>query len=299
MNTKRLESSERDHRRFYHLAPRNLRRKIRRSYLKLKHFQDRANVLPDFCILGGMKCGTTALFMYLEMHPHVWSGGTKEIHYFNTNRDFDESYYRSFFPEIHRLCECDNVYQRQIVGEATPDYLFHPAAPKLFHDVNPNAKLIILMRNPIDRAYSHWKQGHRFGFETETFERAIALEPDRLRGEERRMLENIHYYSYRHQMYSYLERGKYLQQIERWQEHFSNSQFLYIYSEDLFSQTSKEYKKVLEFLELPEWTPESFDIKFPGVSGTISSEARQSLQEYFEPYNGQLKGHLGKIPDWQ
>jgi hypothetical protein len=294
-----LKTREQDAARGYHFIPRSLRRVARKTWLDIKHRGDKDNALPDFYIIGSMKSGTTALYMHLEHHPDIVPATQKEVHYFNTHRDLGERFFRSNFPPVSALEARDNVHGRQITGEATPDYIFHPSAPAMCKAITPNARFVLLMRNPIERAYSHWKQGKRFAFESEDFDTAIALEDARMEGEAEKLLADPHFYSYRHQMYSYLHRGYYADQIKEWLKHFDRDQFLFIQSEDLFENGLTVFDRVSKFLGVSDWHPEEFSLLFKGLEGEISPEARARLQDHFAPRNAELYELVGEDYGWK
>ncbi len=297
-DTMDLKSTEKNARRFYHVVPRPLRRVVKRNWLEWKLRDAKDNAMPDFYIIGAMKCGTTSLYMYLEPHPDVAPASEKEIHYFNTDRDLGLNYFKSHFPPRSSLEARDTPLGRQLVGEATPDYIFHPAAPRLCRELTPDAKLILLMRNPVDRAFSHWKQGHRFGFETESFETAIELEEARIGNAEAELLADPHHYSYAHHLYSYLARGYYAKQIKNWLQYFPKEQFMFIRAEDMFEDGLGVYQNVTRFLGISDWVPEDFSLKFKGVEGDINPETREKLVEHFRPHNEELYELLGRDLGW-
>ena len=134
--------------------------------------------LPDFLIVGVMKGGTTSLFRYLVRHPQVLPPFRKEIKYFDCNYINGQNWYQAHFPLKKKF-----VGGSKLTGEATPYYIFHPQAPMRIAEALPEAKIIILLRNPIDRAYSHYQHMVRVGREPLSFEEAIAAEPERLAGE--------------------------------------------------------------------------------------------------------------------
>ena len=184
-----------------------------------------------------------------------------------------------------------------ITGEATPDYLFHPAAAKLCKQITPDARFIVLMRNPVDRAFSHWKQSQRFAFDPLPFDEAIAMEEARLAGEEDKLISNRWYYSYRHQLYSYKARGRYAEQIERWLEHFPIESFMFIQSEEMFANGSRTVAEVETFLSLPQ-TGRTLEAKFKGLHGEITQGVRETLIDYFAPYNEYLYTLINRRFNW-
>jgi hypothetical protein len=192
--------------------------------------------------------------------------------------------------------------RKDITGEASPYYLFHPHAPRRAWAVVPDAKLIVLLRNPIDRAYSHYQHQVRRvkgeARETLTFEEAIEVEQRILPGEVSKMLQSEYYASSTHRTRSYLSRGIYVDQLLAWSSFFQRKQMLILKSEDLFNDTTNALERMLDFLEIPHWTPETYSIpnkrEYTGVSPLI----RQRLDEYYKPYNQRLYEYLGVDLGW-
>lgn len=293
-----LKTTEARMKKAHSFIPRKARRLVKRTALEWKHRACHDNALPDFYIVGSMKSGTTALFMHLETNPDVAPASRKEIQYYTTNRDMGPNFYRSYFPKPENLEPRDNAHGRQVTGEATPDYIFHPAAPELCKKITPDAKFVLLMRNPVDRAFSHWKQGRRFAFETEAFADAIALEEARLAGEDAKLRAEPTYYSYRHQLYSYLARGRYGEQIENWFKHFDRDQFLFINAGDMFVNGAEISKKVSDFIGISYHPEPDVGAKFKGMEGDIDPKIREELSAYFKPYNQALYDLTGEDYRW-
>jgi hypothetical protein len=252
--------------------------------------------LPDFVIIGAQKCGTTFLYQLLMQHPCVKPAFAKEVHYFDLNFRKGNNWYRSYFPLHVRNSH------RYITGEASPYYLFHPHAARRASAVVPDAKLIVLLRNPVDRAYSHYqhqvKRVKSEARETLTFEEAIEAEKRLLPGEVSKMLQNEYYESLGHRTRSYLSRGIYIDQLLVWSSFFQSKQMLILKSEDLFSGTMHALERMLDFLEIPHWAPETYSIpnkrEYTGVSPLI----RQRLDEYYKPHNQRLYEYLEVDLGW-
>jgi|SRR5690242_3518862 len=121
-------------------------------------------ILPHFLIIGAQRCGTTSLFEYLARHPDVAPPSAKELHFFDSEYHKGDAWYRERFPSLR------NGF---ITGEATPYYIFHPHTPTRVRDWNSKVKLIVLLRNPVDRAYSHYHHEVRLGTESLDFETAL------------------------------------------------------------------------------------------------------------------------------
>jgi hypothetical protein len=258
--------------------------------------------LPDFAIIGTMKGGTTFLYHLLSLHPLVEAAAAKEPHFFDFDALFDEGveWYRQCFPKP-RLKDG----RMTITGEATP-YMANRLAPERMAEVIPQAQLIALLRNPVDRAYSHYHQGVRRGSETRTFEEAIEAKEARSRGERDKMLDDEHHVGVNHRHSSYLSRGVYVDQLQCWSRFFDREQMLVLKSEDFFAHPGETLKVVLDFLGLPEWEPEASNLrskysrkKFRGnYLQRMDPATRRRLEEYFEPHNRRLYDFLGKDLGW-
>ncbi len=252
--------------------------------------------MPDFVIIGAQKCGTSFLYRLLAQHPRVKPAFAKEVHYFDLNFRKGDSWYRSHFP-LQTLNG-----RKYITGEASPYYLFHPHAPRRAATVLPDAKLIVLLRNPVDRAYSHYqhqvKRGQGEARETLTFEEAIEAEERILPAEMSKMLQDEYYESLSHRTRSYLRRGIYIDQLLVWSSYFQREQMLILKSEDLFDDTTRVLERILGLLDLSHWAPETYSIpnkrEYTGVSPLI----RQRLDEYYKPHNERLYEYLGVDLDW-
>jgi hypothetical protein len=256
--------------------------------------QTEPEVLPDFLIIGAQKSGTNSLYDLLSEHPGVERAITKELNYFNLHFEKGIEWYRSQLPLPRR-----NEEHKPITGEATPDYLFYPEAAKRAAQVVPQARLIVLLRNPVDRAYSHYHHQIRKGRETLSFEEAIEAEQARLRGEMDKMPKNEHYNGFNYRHFSYLSRGIYVDQLLRWSEFFSKDQMLVLKSEDFFERAPETLKLVLDFLHLSDWQPETWEIRNKGYyEQEMNPATRRRLEEYFEPHNRRLYEYLGVDFGW-
>ncbi|EAW35922.1 sulfotransferase domain-containing protein [Lyngbya sp. PCC 8106] len=258
-------------------------------------------MLPHFIIIGVQKAGTSSLYNYLSQHPCIYPACTKEVHYFDLNFSRGLTWYRSHFP-LQLKAHYQTLFKQQkfLTGEASPYYIFHPLVAERVAQIVPNVKLIVLLRNPVDRAYSHYQHEFKLGFETIlSFEEAIAKEEERLAEEADKIGENPSYNSFNYQHYSYLSRGIYLPQIEKWQQFFKPEQILILAMDDLLTYPKILYKKTLDFLELPEWFPQKFKKYNRNQYSSLNPETRQKLVDYFRPHNQRLYEYLGVRYDWE
>ncbi len=234
--------------------------------------------MPDFLIIGAKKCGTTFLYGLLSRHPYVEPAAKKELHYFDILADEESTeWYRRCFPPPRW-----KDGRRTITGEATPYWDKH-RVPERMAKVLPQARLIVLLRNPVDRAYSDYQQARRKGWETRTFEEAIEAGKAQLPASSK-----------------YMSRSTYVDHLLRWSKYFADEQMLVLKSEDFFECTRDTIECVLEFLELPTWKPEASEKRNRGkYEQEMHPATRQQLEEYFEPYNEKLYEHLGVEFEWQ
>lgn len=246
--------------------------------------------LPDFLIVGAQKAGTTALYAYLRRHPGITGPSWKEVSFFDRHYARGEAWYRGNFPNILRA--------RGLVGEASPSYIFHPLAPKRVAALVPEAKLIALVRNPVDRAFSHYQHEVALGREQLSFEEALAAEAERLRGEEERMLADPAYFSHAWWNYTYRARGRYAEQLERWLAVFAREQLLILPSEELLEEPGRAHAQVLEFLGAAPQRLDSYPRVFERQYEPMRPETRTRLAEEFAEPNRRLYELLGRDLAW-
>jgi len=221
----------------------------------------RGRVLPDFLVVGAAKCGTTSLFDWICLHPLVARPSTngqqrKELLFFDYNFHRGADWYRMHFPLEVERDEFEREHGRPFVtGEATASYLTGHWVPGRVRQVAPDAKLIVTLRNPVDRAYSAFQMSRRERLEEcESFEEAIALEEQRLAGELERVRRDPRYnpplpppLGY----WSYLHRSRYADHVARWLKVFPREQILFLRFEDIAADPSGELDRVHDFLGLP------------------------------------------------
>jgi hypothetical protein len=243
--------------------------------------------LPDFVIIGGKKCGTTFLYDLLGRHPLVQPAASKELHFFDALFEEGAEWYRQCFPAPRW-----EDGRRTITGEASP-YMAHRHAPERMAQVVPQARLIALLRDPVERAYSDYQMVARKDREHKTFEEAIGLQEPAEAGDRAALSEDS----------EYLSRGVYVDQLLRWTEFFDREQLLVLKSEDFFENHTETLEVVLEFLGLPEWEPEASELeggkRNAGRYGEeMDPSTRRRLEEYFAPHNRRLYDFLGVDFGW-
>lgn len=284
---------------------------IRRAkkYSRSRRFRQatsRLRILPDYLIIGAQRAGTTSLYDFLCRHPDV-AGPTaaktdihwaKELHFFDDKYWLGVDWYRSFFP----LAATRAVIRRRggdlLAGEASPSYLFHPAVPVRVAATVPKVRLIALLRDPIERAYSHYQLMVRTGREELSFEDALAAEDERLAAEEERMRADPRYSSAKYRHYAYLTRGLYADQLERWLEYFPREQLLVVRAEDFRARPGDIYAEIVAFLGLRPWQPAEFPPRNRASYAPIDPALRARLEERFAEPNAHLARLLARDFGW-
>lgn len=266
----------------------NILGRVEEKFRRYTHF---LRPLPDFVIIGGMKCGSTALFQYLIQHPQIQGSVVKEVHFFDSRYAKGLKWYRKHFP-------IKLPGRVMLTGEASPYYIFHPAVPERIWQTLPGVKLIALLRNPVDRAYLHYQHAKRKGFENLSFEEAIEAEPDRLKGERERLLADVNYRSSVYSAHSYVARGIYWEQLTRYYRFFDPSQILVLQSERLLANPQDVVNQTVAFLGLPPFTLSDAVPKNKAEYAREPTAAHRKLAAYFRPHNEKLYELIGERYDW-
>ena len=275
-------------------------------------------MLPSFLILGGSRSGNTSLFAHLIEHPNIIPGSMKEVYFFQYFTNNKTSFYRSQFPiKRKNLITCDS----------TSSYFVHPLIPARVHKLLPSAKLIVILRNPVERAYSEFHYTVALGLElTENFEDVIKSELKRIEIGNKKPELKIENTNYKHFTFSHLRDGLYAQHLERWLKFFSKEQLLVLHTKDLYTNLDQTLSETFEFLNLPKYQIENrieknkID-KIRPLSGherniyknidsktrtlfnvqnypEMKSETRKFLQDFFRPHNEKLFEMIGRRFDW-
>ena len=254
--------------------------------------------LPSFLVIGAQRGGTSSLYYNLITHPSVVRAYRKEIHFFDRKFFQGIRWYRAHFPTTPVLWSIRQRTGAAVTGEASPYYLFHPAVPARVAELIPMARLVVLLRNPVDRAYSHYQLKRAKGHESVEFADAIEQEVSRLQNVVAATSPETAYLHPVFRYNSYLSRGRYAEQLQRWFTHFSRDRFLILKSEDFFNDPYGAFGSVLQFLGLSEWKPRTFRHANARRYPPLDPELRTRLTEYFRPHNQALAALLGEDFQW-
>ncbi len=263
--------------------------------------------LPDYLIVGTKKGGTTSLINWLVAHPHVCRmfpppQRLKSAHYFDINYARGLSWYRSHFPSetVRNRLERSGGHP-VVVGEASPYYMFHPAVPYRVAETLPDVKIIVLLRDPVSRAYSnYWDRRATQTEDIQTFEAAIDAEAERLATvDEYRLLHDPSYYSFDHDNHSYLARGRYLEHLQPWIDMFRPEQLLILRAEAMFTEPERVFTRVQSFLDIPVVGTIPLSKFNERSRPPMAAETRARLADYYRPHNAALYKALGEDFGWE
>jgi hypothetical protein len=281
---------------------RGRRRAPLRAWRKLMWATRSARSDPTFLLIGAPQSGTTSFFSsYLVRHPGVLPAFVKEVGFFNRNWHEGPDWYRSWFPLRATVSlRSRRIGTRAAVGEGTPGYIYHPHVPGRVASLYPDMRLIALLRDPIDRAYSQYHNARLMSGETLPFEEAIEAEEERVQREFDRVLADPTYFSRPYMQFAYLHKSLYADQLERWLEHFSREQLLVLTTDELKRDRDAVFRRVSQFLELPEWTPAGVEEPARNARSyePLSPETRDRLAGYFDEPNRRLYALVGRDLGW-
>ncbi|MEP6515420.1 tetratricopeptide repeat protein [Microcoleus vaginatus] len=239
---------------------------------------------PNFIIIGSQRCGTTSLYTYLAQHPQILTPIKKEMDFFSWHFDRGIDWYLAHFPPMPRG-------EQFVTGEASPSYFDSREAPERLYSLFPEAKLIVLLRNPVDRAISQFYRLTGLNWEARSLDRVISDEIERLNQNPEYIIGE--------EPGNYLARGRYIEFIKNWRTFFPQEQLLIVKSEDFYADTAGIVQQVLEFLDLPEYQLSEYQNANPGSYQRVNESVRDRLSDYFRPYNQELEEYLGRQFDWE
>jgi Sulfotransferase domain len=248
----------------------------------LARLDPRKRMRPGYLVVGTKRGGSTSLAEWIDEHPNVAPcRNRKGTHYFDTNFGRGPAWYASRFERP------DDKYL--LTGEASPYYMFHPLCPTRIQAELPDVKLLVVLRNPIDRAWSQYQYEVARGHETEPIQAALDLEPQRLDGEIERLIADPGYEGYEYRHHGYLLRGHYADQIQELYRLFPVEQVMVLQSEQMFADPHNVLDRVWDFLELPRTrldhlTPQNAN----AAPRKIDDVTLARLENYYRPLNEAL-----------
>ena len=260
-----------------------------------------ARMTPSFLIVGAQRCGTTSMYKTLSQHPMVLPAVLhKGAHYFDTGYGHGPAWYRGHFPlwvTARRAAPAPG--RLPMTGESSPYYLFHPLAGQRIASDLPGVKLLVLLRDPVERAYSAHAHETARGFETEPFERALELEPIRLAGEEAKLVADPAYQSHSHQHHAYVARGRYADQLRRLEGLFGRDRIHVVDSQRFFTDPEPVFAEVVDFLGLGGTSGIVLDKHNARPRVPMPDSVRAKLEHRLADSDAELETWLGAPPSWR
>lgn len=265
---------------------------------------------PEFLLIGAKRGGSTSFYYDLITHPQIAllfprpdrlpkATATKGIHYFDSNYFRGHRWYASHLPSLRvRRQQQHAVGGPVITGEGSPYYLTHPASPERVRRDLPGVKLIAVLRDPVERAHSHWKERVREGMEPLSFNDAVEQEQSRVGDAVERLREDPHYYSYAHEQQSYVEQSQYGMALERWRDHFPDSSLLIIRSEDYYAAPQKQLDRAAEHLGIEPGQFKLGTVRNAAPGSELDARTRRHVEQLLRPDAELLRRRTGITWDW-
>lgn len=260
----------------------------------------RARMKPEFLIVGAQRCGTTTLYRLLEEHPNVVRPTfSKGIGFFDLNYTKGMAWYLSHFP-LDRLAQARRPARGPLKAfESSGYYMYHPdAAGRIAEDL-PGVQLVVLVRDPVERAYSAHRHELARGYETLPFGEAIRREPERLRAEEAAVLQEPTLERFHHRHHSYLARGRYAEQVRRLRSAVGDERVYVMDADSFFTAPQTEFTALTDWLDLPRHVPTGVKPWNARPRDPMPTELRNELSDYFAPYDADLATLIGRQVSWR
>jgi hypothetical protein len=265
---------------------------------------------PDFLIIGAKRGGTTSAYFSLLEHPQVLPlfpsaryvpkrRDGKGPHYFDSHYEKGDRWYLGHFPSrfTRRRAE-QRLGGPVVVGEASPYYSYHPLAAERAARLAPDVKLLLFLRDPVERTFSAWKEQRRNGVETLDFPAALAAEAERTAGEAERIIAEPGYRSFAHEFQSYRAQSEYARSLARWLQHFPREQFKVVASENYSADAGAVCNEIYDFLGLPQ-RPAAPALKLNAATASpMPEDVRAELTAHFAPHTAELERMLGQTFPW-
>ena len=254
-------------------------------------------VLPDFLVIGAKRCGTTSLFYHLPEHPCISKSPHDNMGFFNDNFHLGVNWYKSFFPTIFTRNKIKSEFGNFLAFDVTTTYMEEESTANNVYQIKPNMKIIVILRNPVDRAYSQYHLSLREKAEKRSFEDAMEENMNELNKESHERYEIKPKFSVEEN--NYLKKSLYAQQLRHWLNIFPMESMLILSTEEFESNQQVIYNKIFEFLNISQFEVKNTEKMEKGSYPQMKSETRSLLLDYFRSHNNELFKLINKKFDWE
>ena len=254
-------------------------------------------VLPDFLVIGAKRCGTTSLFYHLPEHPCISKSPHDNMGFFNDNFHLGVNWYKSFFPTIFTRNKIKSEFGNFLAFDVTTTYMEEESTANNVYQIKPNMKIIVILRNPVDRAYSQYHLNLREKAEKRSFEDAMEENMNELNKESHERYEIKPKFSVEEN--NYLKKGLYAQQLRHWLNIFPMESMLILSTEEFESNQQVIYNKIFEFLNISQFEVKNTEKMEKGSYPQMKSETRSLLLDYFRSHNNELFKLINKKFSWE
>tara|TARA_B100000745_G_scaffold128395_1_gene83715 strand:+ start:1256 stop:2113 length:858 start_codon:yes stop_codon:yes gene_type:complete len=253
-------------------------------------------VIPDFLVIGAKRCGTTSLYQHLPEHPCISKSPYDNMGFFNDNFHLGVNWYKSFFPTTFTRNKIKSKFGGFLAFDVTTKYMEEESTANNVYQTKPNMKIIIILRNPVDRAYSQYHLSVRQTAERRSFEDVVEENMNRLNKESHEHYEIKPRFSAKED--NYLKKGLYALQLRYWLKIFPRENILTVSTEEFESNQQIIYNKIFEFLNISKFEVKNTKKMEKGNYPPIKSETRNLLLDYFRPHNHELFELINMEFDW-
>jgi len=256
-------------------------------------------VIPDFLVIGAKRCGTTSLYQHLSEHPCISRSPRDNIGFFNENYHLGINWYKSLFPTVFYKKKMESKNKQCLFFDVTSTYMEEELTAKNVYEVNPNQKIIVILRNPVDRAYSHYHVNVKEKSEKRSFEDAVFEEMNRIKSERIIQNKNKNLRVFTPNNIHYLKKGFYALQLKSWFKIFPREQILVLSTEEFQEDQNLIYKKIFDFLNIPNMKIKSIEKMEKGNYIPMKHDTRNLLLDYFRQCNHELFELINSEFDWK
>jgi hypothetical protein len=251
-------------------------------------------VTPDFLVIGSKRCGTTSLYEYLGEHPCIKKSSHDHIGFFDDNFHLGINFYKSFFPTIFEKIIFQIKNGMYLNYDVTSTYIHNTTTSKRVFETLPKIKIIAIIRNPIDRAYSEYNVNKEINPKIEPFEIFVEKEIEEISNKEES--ENNRFLSNKNK---YLERGLWFEQLEPWFKLFPKQNILILSTEDFGKDSNHIFNIIFKFLNLKKFLIENPKKLRKANYPKLDQKTREKLIDFYKSYNLKFYNLVGKDFQWE